>query len=165
MTDIRVTKHASDGRPPYTYDATLLERRGSWIVVEANWPMHEVVAGPISFKPGDVLIEFFSTEERFNAFLIKRQAIGVAGWYCNITHPARIDGRHLHWYDLFLDVIIDETGRIHIEDEDELEAAGLHDSDSELYRSIIDAKDRLLSLIENDEYPFSYVDGQGHGNA
>ena len=165
MTDLRVTKHASDGRPPYSYDARLLEHHSHWIVIEADWPLHEVVAGPISFKPGDVLVEFFSTEEHFNAFLIKRPGIGIAGWYCNITHPARIEGRHLHWYDLFLDVIVDEHGVIHIEDEDELDSAGLHETDLELYRSIVGAKDRVVSLIEKGEYPFSYTAGAGDGGS
>jgi protein associated with RNAse G/E len=120
--------------------------------------MYRVDAGPISFKPGDVLTEFFSTREYFNAFLIKRDGGKVAGWYCNITYPTQISGRAIHWHDLYLDIIIDHRGAIHIKDEDELEASGIRTSDVDLYREILDARDRLLELIESAEYPFSYPD-------
>lgn len=158
MTLYRVTKHASDGRPPYSYDARLVEHRGHWIIVEADWPLHEVVAGPISFKPGDRLIEFFSTQEHFNAFLIKRGSDCIAGWYCNITYPARIDNHRIHWHDLYLDIIIDAQGTVHIEDEDELEAAGIREADRELYDRIIEAKVEVLELIESAQFPFSYLE-------
>lgn len=156
MTRVQVTKHALDGRPPYTYEARLLPSQTGWIVVEAEWPLHEVVAGPITFKPGDRLIEFFSTRDYFNAFLIHRQNGEFAGWYCNVTRPTTVDGDSIHWQDLYLDVLVDAEGTIHVEDGDELASSGLAESDPELYRSIVDAKDRLIEMIQRNEYPFSY---------
>jgi len=156
VTSVRVTKHAPDGRPPYTYEARLLERRDGWIVVEAEWPMHAVVAGPVTFQPGDRLVEFFATDDYFNAFLIRRPDGGFAGWYCNVTHPTTVDGGEIHWHDLYLDVIVDRHGSIHIEDEDELVDSGLEDSDPELYRTILTTKDRLIEMIERNAYPFSH---------
>ena len=157
MTGYTVTKHAPDGRPPYQYEATFVERRPDWIVVEAEWPLPEVVAGPVSFRPGDRLIEFFSTTSYFNAFLIYRNGSEFAGWYCNITHPTTLEGCEIHWHDLYLDVLVAPDGGIHIEDEDELELSGLAESDPDLYRTILDAKRRLIEMIERNEYPFSTV--------
>ncbi|MEZ4521179.1 MAG: DUF402 domain-containing protein [Thermomicrobiales bacterium] len=157
MTDVRVTKHASDGRKPYSYDAKLVERSSDWIVVEAEWPLHEVNAGPVSFKPGDRLVEFFSITDHFNAFLIYRNRSSFAGWYCNVTHPTTVEGNEIHWHDLYLDVLVDADGGVHIEDEDELDESGLAVSDPDLYATILATKERILRLIERNEYPFSTV--------
>ncbi len=45
---------------------------------------------------------------------------------------------------------------IHIEDEDELEASGIAESDPALYHTILDTKDRLIALIVENRFPFSY---------
>ncbi|CAN5718712.1 DUF402 domain-containing protein [soil metagenome] len=158
MTEYSVTKHASDGRPPFRYQATLIEQRPDWIVVDADWPLPEVHAGPVSFKPGDRLIEFFSTADYFNAFLIYRNGSDFAGWYCNITMPTEVDGDEIHWHDLYLDIIVDTGGKIHIKDEDELEESGLAQSNPDLYQTILDAKLRLIELIEQNGYPFASAD-------
>ena len=153
---MQVTKHAHDGRPPYSYTATLLERNADWIIVEAEWPLREVVAGPITFKPGDRLVEFFSIHDYFNAFLIHRGDGAFAGWYCNVTRPTIVSGDAIHWHDLYLDVLVDPHGAVHIEDEDELAASGLAESDPTLYRAIVDAQARLVEMIERNDFPFSY---------
>ncbi len=108
MTQIQVTKHADDGRPPYRYGARLVESIDEWVIVEADWPLHEVKAGPVTFKPGDRLTEFFSTNDYFNAFLIHRENGEFGGWYCNITHPTTVEGNEIHWHDLYLDIVIDD---------------------------------------------------------
>lgn len=158
MTGVRVTKHASDGRPPYSYNAELIDRRPGWIVVEAEWPLHQVDAGPVSFMPGDRLVEYFSTDDYFNAFAIHRNGDKFAGWYCNITMPTTVDGSEIHWHDLYLDIIVDSGGSIHVEDENELEESGLSSFDPDLYRTIVDAKDRLIAMIEQRTYPFTNLD-------
>ncbi len=156
MTTVQVTKHASDGRPPYTYPARLIEAPPGWVAVEARWPMRRVDAGPISFLPGDLLTEFFALDDYFNAFLVHRPDGVFGGWYCNITHPTRYGQDEIHWHDLYLDIIIDVDGQVHLEDEDELEESGLAVSDPDLYQTIIATRDRVLALIERNAYPFSY---------
>ena len=156
MTRIHVVKHNHDGRPPYRYEARLVESTGDWIVVEADWTLHEIVAGPVTFKPGDRLVEFFSKNDYFNAFLIHRDNGDFGGWYCNITHPTKVTKDEIHWHDLYLDVIVDESGTLHIEDEDELAASGIAESDPKLYQTILDSKDHLIALYQENQFPFSY---------
>lgn len=158
MTRIQVTKHAPDGRPPYRYEATRIDAPPGWIAVVAKWPLRQVDVGPVSFKPGDTLTEFFALDDYFNAFLIHRDNGAFGGWYCNITHPTIVRNDEIHWHDLYLDILIDTEGCVHIEDEDELADSGLAASNPSLHHTIFDAKERLLGMIERNDYPFSFVE-------
>ena len=155
MKQVSVTKHALDGRPPYRWTASLREVERGWVVVEASWPLGVVNAGPVSFRPGDTLVEYFATDDWFNAFHISRASGAFAGWYCNVTRPTTFDGRDIHWHDLYLDVIVDPNGNISIEDDDELRDSGIEHRDPALYAKIIDTKDRIIRMIERNCYPFS----------
>jgi hypothetical protein len=157
VTEVLVVKHAHDGRPPYRYPARLQTSPPGWVVVQADWPLHEVVAGPVSFKPGDTLAEFFSLERHYNAFAIHRSDGAFGGWYCNVTLPTTFEAGEIHWYDLYLDVLIAPDGSVHVEDEDELDASGLEFTDPALFATITAAKDELLEMIEQRRYPFSTV--------
>ncbi len=157
MKDIIVVKHAFDGRPPYRYRARLEESPPDWVVVQADWPLHEIEAGPITFRPGDTLDEYFSLVDHYNAFAVRRQDGAFGGWYCNVTLPTEFRGLEIHWYDLYLDVLVATDGSVHVEDEDELEASGLATTNPQLHATIIAAKDELLSMIEQGSYPFSTI--------
>lgn len=157
MSQVTVVKHSPDGRPPYRYTARLMESPPGWVVVQADWPLHEVNSGPVSFKPGDVLDEYFSLERYYNAFAVHRADGSFGGWYCNVTHPTRYEGGEIHWYDLYLDVLVAPDGSVHVRDEDELEASGLERDNPELHATIIQAKDELLQMIAERSYPFSTI--------
>ncbi len=155
MTEVLVVKHAHDGRPPYQYRARMQDSPPGWVVVQAFWQLHEVVAGPISFKPGDTLDEYFSLENHYNAFAVHRADGAFGGWYCNVTLPTILEDGAVHWHDLYLDVLVAPDGSVHVEDEDELQASGLAQTDPALYATIIATKDELLEMIAQRCYPFS----------
>ena len=80
------------------------------------------------------------------------------GWYANVTFPSAMDPTTsrptLFWHDLYLDVIALPDGTILIRDEDELDDAGLAQSDPDLHRAIIAAKDELVRRFGAGEMPF-----------
>jgi hypothetical protein len=159
MSEVVVVKHAPAGRVPaeFRYTARRKHSPPGWIAVQARWTLHEVIAGPLRFAPGDVLDEFFALERPYNAFAIHRESGEFGGWYCNVTEPTRVEHDEIHWHDLYVDVLVTPAGEISVEDEDELEASGLAHSDPDLHAMILAARDELIELIERHRYPFCTV--------
>lgn len=157
MSEVTVIKHALDGRPPVRYSANLLPSPDGWIVARATWVHGAVDAGPLSFRDGDTLEEFFSLDRPYNAFAIYRPGGEFAGWYCNVTQPTEVHDDEIHWHDLFVDVLVTPDGRVSVEDEHELEESGLRASDPETYAMVLTGRDELLALIRDNAYPFNTV--------
>lgn len=153
-----VVKISPEGRPPVRYTADEIASPEGWIAVRAKWVHGSVDLGLVRFQPGDYLDEYFSLDEPMNAFAIFREDGSFGGWYCNVTHPTEIADGEIHWHDLYVDVLVDPTyGQVDVLDEDELEDAGLVNSEPALYKMILDARDEILRRIEAREYPFSEV--------
>jgi protein associated with RNAse G/E len=64
---------------------------------------------------------YFWRERWFNVFRLSRPGCALALWYCNVTTPPRLDGTHLSYVDLDLDVAVRPDGCIDLLDEDEFE--------------------------------------------
>ena len=146
------------GKPPVHYAAHRIESAEGWIAARARWVHGYMDLGYLTFMNGDVLDEYFALDRPYNAFAIYRASGDFAGWYCNVTHPTTVVGNEIHWYDLYLDVIVYPDGGTLVLDEDELEESGLAHSDPDLYAMILAAKDELLELANTNAYPFSEVE-------
>lgn len=69
---------------------------------------------------GDRFVETYYTNRWYNMFEIHaREDDHLRGWYCNISHPAEIDGNTLSYIDLALDLLVFPDGRQVVLDEDE----------------------------------------------
>lgn len=159
-TAVTVVKRAPDGTEVTRYPGRV---RASgdvrpWIVVEARWTNRQVDLDGLSFVPDDVLLEWFSPNDPFNAFAVYAPDGTLRGWYANVTYPATVDLTTapvtLTWHDLYLDVIALPDGTTVVRDEDELEEAGLASSKPELHQAILAAKDEILRLIATGLRPF-----------
>ena len=150
-----VIKHSPSGKPPVQYAGQALPAPEDWVAVRAPWIHGTYGLGYLTFQNGDMLHEYFSLERPYNAFAIYRDDESFVGWYCNVTQPTEVSGDEIHWHDLYIDVIVYPDGRTLVLDEDELSASGLAERDPELHATILAARDELLELAAEREYPFS----------
>lgn len=150
-----VRKLRPDGSETTRYPGLVLPGIDRWIAVRAEWSRPRVDLGCLDFEPGDLLHEYFSMDTPFNAFAVFVPDGRFKGWYCNVTYPARIEGDQISWQDLYIDIVVCPDGRNVVLDEDELAEAGLEQTDPDLYRFILDARDGLEQRIRDRTYPFT----------
>lgn len=130
-----------------------------WIEVRATWTLGQVDVGGLRFENGDELREFFSPQHPFNAFAVYSPNHELRGWYGNITRPARCERRDdtllVAWPDMMLDLIMLPDGTFIDLDDDELTESGLRQSQPDLARQMIDARETLKHLLRDRFFPSS----------
>ena len=157
---LSVVKLAPDGNEAAHYPGTVVARpdAGGWVEVEAVWTYGRIDVDGLIFEPGDVLHEWFSPSDDFNAFALHAPNGAFKGWYANVTHPARLHVETvpptLAWHDLYVDVIVLPNGTITVCDEDELAASGIASRDPRLYQRILRARDEILRRHDHRLTPF-----------
>jgi hypothetical protein len=152
-----VVKVRPDGSEATRYDAREMPAPDGWLAVAAQWVHGFVDIGCFAFQQDDLLVEYFSLDRPYNAFATYRAHGEFVAWYCNVTHPTSVTESEITWHDLYVDVVVLASGEVLVLDEDELEQSGLRHRDPELHARILDARDELLTLIQNLDYPFSEV--------
>jgi protein associated with RNAse G/E len=155
--EVRIVKLKPDGTVTATYAGTLVASPPGWVVARATWTHRRIDIGCLVFEPHDYLLEYFPTEAPFNAFALFSCAGEFKGWYCNVTHPTTIRDRTIFWHDLYVDIIQQADGTIHILDEDELADSGVLEDDPELHELITNARDSVVEKMRSNQYPFSEV--------
>lgn len=153
--ELRIVKLRPDGTEAATYGGTLVTAGTSWVVAHAVWTFRRMDLGYLLFEPDDYLLEYFSTIEPFNAFALFSPGETFKGWYCNVTYPTTIAGNTVYWHDLYVDVVQQPDGTILVLDEDELAESLLHKTDPDLHRMILDARDSVVTMMREQQYPFS----------
>lgn len=154
-TWVTVRKLRPDGSEVACYPGQVMPGLGGWIAVRAEWRRQRIDLGCLDFEPGDLLHEYFSPDQPFNAFAVFAPQGRFKGWYCNVTYPARIESDQISWQDLYIDIIVCRDGRKVVLDEDELAESGSKQTDPGLYQYILDARDVLERCIDDGTYPFS----------
>lgn len=166
---LTIVKLAPDGQEVTRYPAHVVAhgRDGYWLATRAAWTHRPVEVDGLWFRPGDLLEEFFSPVEWYNAFLVLAPGGEPRGWYANVTYPTQLkhDGGEtlLIWRDLYIDVVVRADGTVSVRDEDELAESGLAEREPAIYRAILTARDLILSRIERRLYPFDQP-GSGGGS-
>lgn len=130
MTDQTITVHKLNHRrqPVITYQGVAIEQSDTMVVLEARFQLN-VKAGFHHFKPGDRLIEWFFSDRWYNIFELHHyETDALEGWYCNITHPARIGQDTVEADDLGLDLMVYPDGRMLVLDKEEFDALELDDT-------------------------------------
>ncbi len=151
---ITVVKRAPDGSEAARYPAIVRANNPGthWLEVEARWTNRAVTISGLTFQTGDLLREFFSPIDPFNAFAVASADGTHKGWYGNVTYPAFLVGDAtvpvLVWHDLYLDVVVREDGSVQMLDDDELDAAPAPFSEPAMHRAIHAARRDLLAFIQ-----------------
>jgi uncharacterized protein len=151
---ITVNKLNHRRQPVITYEGTVLERTETLVVLEARFQLN-VKAAFHHFKPGDRLIEWFFTDRWYNIFeLHHHETDELEGWYCNITHPARVTEDTVEADDLGLDLMVYPDGKMVVLDEEEFNAMEL---DEQTRRSALAGLADLQQLAKLRLAPFDKI--------
>jgi hypothetical protein len=161
-TPVTIVKLAPDGSEAARYPGVVVARRepGAWVVVRATWTHRELVLDGLSFRPDDVLLEWFSPRHYYNAFAVFSPDGRFSGWYGNVAMPATLrvgsaDQRtELIWHDLYLDLIGLPNGQYILRDADELLASPLIQRDSGLLQIITGAESAMRTHFLHRQAPF-----------
>lgn len=160
---VTVVKRAPDGSEAARYPGEVVATHapGAWVIVQAVWTYADVDIGGLAFRPGDLLLEWFSPDLPFNAFAVFTPQHRLRGWYANVTFPTILEaGRDaaglpvLVWHDLYLDLVALPNGSSVVLDEDELQESGIVTSDPALHRTITEASAELQRRFSRAEAPF-----------
>lgn len=150
---VTVTKLDHTGRDLFTYYGTLVSHDKSQVTVRCLWDrLPPVTVGGLRIETGDILVEHFYREHRFNIFVVYNAAGGLKGWYCNIAEAVALSNETVRWRDLALDLVVLPDGSQVVLDEDEFEA--LKPSD-ELRRQAAEALDELRGWAAQGNPPFT----------
>jgi hypothetical protein len=120
--EILVHKLNENGEEVWKYPGTLVEQTESSIRLEARFGRDDVAVGSLFLSRGDTFIETFYFDRWFNTFAVFENESGrFKGWYCNITRPAWVEGKHIYAEDLALDIVVLPDGSYEILDREEFE--------------------------------------------
>lgn len=120
MTTITITKNNHRGEPVWQYQGSLIERGDQYVCLRAYFDRQDADLGFVTFKRGDLFIEWFFSDRWYNIFQVHDgDSDSIKGWYCNITRPAVITADTVSADDLELDVWIMPNGTVMLLDETE----------------------------------------------
>ncbi len=153
MTAITVYKHDHRGRPVWHYRGTVVERGADWLRLHAYFGRELVDIGLVTFRKGDLMVEWFYADRYYNVFQIHDGDGGpIKGWYCNITRPAEITADTVAADDLALDVFVSPQGKITLLDEDEFDELQLDPAEQ---AAALAAVDEIRQRVRQRQGPFA----------
>jgi predicted RNA-binding protein associated with RNAse of E/G family len=122
MNKLTIIKLDHQGNEVARYPGEILLLTGSKVVLKTYFAGNDIDVGGLVLRKGDRLHETFYFQRWYNIFEVYDADAGrVKGWYCNVSHPAEMDGNILFYKDLALDLLVFPDGRQIILDEDEFE--------------------------------------------
>ncbi|PZN08542.1 MAG: hypothetical protein DIU76_02370 [Bacillota bacterium] len=98
MTEVEVEARLATGGLKATWQGVMVEGPGWWCVA-AIWTRRPTQAGPLTFAPGDRLLEVYWADRWYNVFRVaapepagrlRRGARRLKGYYVNLATPARL---------------------------------------------------------------------------
>jgi hypothetical protein len=115
-----VLKLNREGNETWRYTGEILYQDQEKVVLQALFNRQDTPFHGITLKNGDRFVETFYLDRWYNIFEIyDRDDDQLKGWYCNIGHPAKMDGQLLSYIDLAIDLLVYPDGRQLVLDEDE----------------------------------------------
>lgn len=150
---VAIVKRRPDGTDAYAYDGVVVPTPAPapWIAIEATWTLPQVIVEDLAFMRGDTIVEFFSPEHAFNAFLVVAPDGKRRGWYGNITYPAFLypgsDVPTIVWHDLVLDAIVVPGHEPVLLDDDELDDEVILGDAPGLRDALVPLREQMLAFI------------------
>ena len=154
-SEIIVHSLKEDGRVHREWDARLVERVDSLIVVEGVFadeirhPQLGIIA------PNTRSREYYWTDRWYSIFRFQEPDGRLRNYYCNVNRPVVFDGHLLTFVDLDIDVLVAPDLSFRVLDEDEFEThAALYNYSTALRKAVERARAELIALIEARHFPF-----------
>ena len=116
-----VQKLMYDGSKSYRWIGREIHRDADHLFFTAVFERQGRDLGYVRFEKGDVFYEWYYFDRWYNVFQVYSKDGALKGWYCNITHPAKVDGDELTFVDLALDLWVWPDMSYLVLDEDEFD--------------------------------------------
>jgi protein associated with RNAse G/E len=154
-TDLIVRACKFDGTENRRWNARLIERVGSLLVLDATFDSdieHDLLGQIVS---GTLSTEYYWTDRWYNIFRFSHPSGVLRNYYCNINMPPELKGNVLSYVDLDVDILVAPDHTYSILDEDEFEINAKHFGYPEdVRRNVSDAVEKLVEMIEKSQFPF-----------
>ena len=154
-TPIEVRTYKYDGSLHRTWNAELIRREGSLIVLDAKFAneiVHDLL-GTIAI--GTHSLEYYWLDRWHNVFRFAQPDGKLRNYYCNVNVPPSFDGEILSYVDLDLDILVQPDFSYQILDVEDFER------NSKRYRYSLGVQDsarraveELVTMIELRAFPF-----------
>lgn len=154
-THIEVRTYKYDGSLHRTWNAELIRREGSLIVLDAKFAneiVHDLL-GTIAI--GTHSLEYYWLDRWYNVFRFAQPDGKLRNYYCNVNVPPSFDGEILSYVDLDLDILVQPDFSYQILDVEDFER------NSKRYRYSLGVQDsarraveELVPMIELRAFPF-----------
>lgn len=126
----RIEKYDHLGRFAVAYEGRATTLTDGTVRVDAFWERDDRDLGYVVFAHGDHFTEYFFGDQWFNIMRVGQADDDVLkGWYCNISHPARVSPEIVSYVDLALDLWVRPDGTWLVLDEDEFAAITISETD------------------------------------
>ncbi len=154
-TDLIVRACKFDGTENRRWNARLIERVGSLLVLDAAFDSdieHDQLG---QIASGTLSTEYYWTDRWYNIFRFSHPSGVLRNYYCNVNMPPELDGDVLSYIDLDVDILVapDRSYRILDEDEFQTNAAQFGYPD-DVRRNVNEAVKTLVEMIETGQFPF-----------
>ncbi len=151
MSEITIYKLDENGSVVWHYPAVILERRSTFVRLEATFNRDDLDLGFALFKRGDRFIETFYNDRWYNVFAVyDRDDHELKGWYCNICRPADFGDTAVRCEDLALDMWVSPQYQIQLLDEEEFASLDLN---AEERQKCLSALQELSRLAQSQQLP------------
>ena len=155
-THIEVWTYKYDSSLHRTWNAELIRREGSLIVLDAEFAdeiVHDLL-GTIAI--GTHSLEYYWLDRWYNVFRFAQPDGKLRNYYCNVNVPPSFDGEILSYVDLDLDILVQPDFSYQILDVEDFER------NSKRYRYSLGVQDsarraveELVTMIELRAFPFA----------
>ena len=157
MSDrVAVRAYKYDGTLHRTWDADLIRREGSLVVLDAKFTdeiVHELLG---TIASGTHSLEYYWLDRWYNVFRFAQPDGKLRNYYCNINVPAKFDGETLSYVDLDLDILVDPDFSYRVLDVEDFERnVKLFGYNEEVQANARQALAELAGMIESHAFPFS----------
>lgn len=154
-TDLIVRACKFDGSENRRWDAQLIERVGSLLVLDAVFDSdieHDQLG---QIASGTLSTEYYWTDRWYNIFRFSHPSGVLRNYYCNVNMPPELKDGVLSYVDLDIDILVAPDRSFRILDEDEFRSNAAHYGYPEdVRRNVRDAVDELVEMIEAGQFPF-----------
>jgi protein associated with RNAse G/E len=138
-----------------TWDAELLRREGSLIVLDAKFSeeiTHDLLG---TIASGTHSLEYYWLDRWYNVFRFAQPDGKLRNFYCNVNVPATLEGDVLSYVDLDIDILVQPDFSYQVLDLDEFEKNSmLYDYPLEVRQNAHLAVSELVTMIEKRAFPF-----------
>ena len=152
---ITVRAHKYDGSEHRSWNAKVLRREGSLLVLDATFDKeikHDLLG---TIASGTRSIEYYWLDRWYNIFRFAEPTGELRSYYCNVNVPPAFDGQVLSYVDLDIDILVEPDFSYQILDVEDFERnAKLYGYSHEVQSNARRAVDELVNLIDTRQFPF-----------